>query len=374
MAVQHSRQAPVARPTVAPGTIPTQRSTQDAGRDQQDPQAATPAPRRSRRTAVLVSVSCTVILGALAAGVAVKMHRDAEAAAWAAAEERVAADVAARKVDEAFFAQQARAAASARYDALVAAAVAEAGEVVSGAQGTLTASPHGGDENLASLQAAADAVSASAAAAGQGASPAALRAAAQAVQAPQQAAVDTQAAWQAAEDARIAAERAAAEQAAADAAAQRSRSTTTGSTGRTTTRSSGGSAPAASSSGGSSGQAAAAAPAATAWAAGVESYGVSGLGASLNAARVANGLNELSVQSSSSLANHAAAMAAAGSIWHSGSDHIVGWVQPVSADQMIQAYLNSPSHRAWILKEGKTTVSIGAVTYNGRLYTAMVFS
>jgi uncharacterized protein YkwD len=101
---------------------------------------------------------------------------------------------------------------------------------------------------------------------------------------------------------------------------------------------------------------------------------VSGLGAAINAQRAANGLPALSVGGSSSLADHAAEMAAAGTIWHSGHDHIVGWVQPVSDDQMIQAYMNSPAHRAWILKEGKTKVSIGAVTYNGRLYTAMVFS
>jgi uncharacterized protein YkwD len=106
----------------------------------------------------------------------------------------------------------------------------------------------------------------------------------------------------------------------------------------------------------------------------VQSYGVSGLGSALNAARAANGLPALAVTGSSSLADHAAAMAAAGTIWHSGSDHIVGWVQPASDSQMIAAYMNSPSHRAWILKEGKTTVSIGAVTINGRLYTAMRFS
>jgi uncharacterized protein YkwD len=101
---------------------------------------------------------------------------------------------------------------------------------------------------------------------------------------------------------------------------------------------------------------------------------VSGLGAALNAARAENGLPALSVSGSSSLADHAAAMAAAGSIWHSGSDHIVGWVQPVSDGEMIAAYLNSPSHRAWILKVDKSSVSIGAVTINGRLYTAMRFS
>jgi uncharacterized protein YkwD len=106
----------------------------------------------------------------------------------------------------------------------------------------------------------------------------------------------------------------------------------------------------------------------------VQSYGVSGLGSALNAARADAGLGALTVVRSASLADHAAAMAAAGSIWHSGNDHIVGWVQPASDAEMIAAYLNSPPHRAWILKEGKSTVSIGAVTLNGRLYTAMRFS
>jgi uncharacterized protein YkwD len=101
---------------------------------------------------------------------------------------------------------------------------------------------------------------------------------------------------------------------------------------------------------------------------------VSGLGAALNAARAENGLPALSVSGSSSLADHAAAMAAAGSIWHSGNDHIVGWVQPAGDSQMIAAYMNSPGHRAWILKADKSSVSIGAVTINGRLYTAMRFS
>jgi chemotaxis protein histidine kinase CheA len=312
---------------------------------------------------VLVVGSSVLLLGALVAGIAIKLHRDAEAAAWAAAEARVAVEVTAQQADERFFATQDAAATAAAHEAQIAAAVAQAGTVISGAQGTLAASPHAGDQNLAALQQATDAVSASAASIGKGTSLAALRATQQAVQAPQQAAAEAQAAWQAAEDARIAAERAAAEQAAAAAAAQRSASRqSTPRAARST-----GSAPAA-----------AAAPAAEApasgWVAGVESYGVSGLGAAINAQRAANGLPALSVGGSSSLADHAAEMAAAGSIWHSGRDHIVGWVQPVSAEQMIQAYMNSPSHRAWILKEGKTKVSIGAVTYNGRLYTAMVFS
>ncbi len=356
------RALPAGRPTVAPGTIPTQRDPRETPLGVRS--AGTPVPRRSRRTAVLVSTGCAVLIGALAAGVVVKLHRDAEAAAWTLAEQRVAAEVVSARSDQDLVAQQTRAGDAARFDALVAATVAEARTVATGAQGTLIASPHAGDQNLAALQAAADAVASSAASVGQGTSLAALRATAAAVKAPQQAAVDAQAAWQAAEDARIAAEKAAAEQAAAE-AAQRAAARTSAPR-STTARSTGSSAPAAS--------AAAAAPAASAWAVGVESYGISGLGASLNAARAANGLPALSVQGSSSLADHAAEMAAAGSIWHSGHDHIVGWVQPASAEQMIQAYMNSPSHRAWILKEGKTTVSIGAVTYNGRLYTAMVFS
>jgi chemotaxis protein histidine kinase CheA len=342
-----------------PGTLPTQRALPT----QSTPHDETPAPRHPRRTAVLVVGSSVLLLGALVAGIAIKLDRDAEAAAWAAAEGRVAVDVAAQQADEEFFAERAAAVTVADYDALVAAAVAQAGTVVSDAQGTLAASPHAGDQNLAALQQAADAVSASAASVGKGTSLAALRASQQAVQTSQQAAAEAQAAWQAAEDARIAAERAAAEQAAAAAAAQRSSS-------RQST-------PRAARSTGSAPAAAATAPAAapaSSWAAGVESYGISGLGAAINAQRAANGLPALSVTGSSKMANHAAEMAAAGSIWHSGSDHIVGWVQPASAEQMIQAYMNSPSHRAWILKEGKSTVSIGAVTYNGRLYTAMVFS
>ncbi|WP_158372700.1 hypothetical protein [Cellulosimicrobium cellulans] len=395
------------RRTAAPGTIPTQRALRAAppaalptappaappaalpvALPTAPPAAPPPAPpatrapftldaptrparrrRAGRGRAVATTVLCAALVGAVAAGVVVQLRADARATAWAHAQQRVAAAYAAQRVDEAFVADARAARAAGRYDALVAGAVRDAGTVVTAARAAADASPHAGDAPLAALRAAADAAQRAADGAGSGVSPATVAAAVAAVAAPQRAVVDAEAAWQAAEAARIAAERAAAERAAAEAAqraaAQRSTSPRTA----TGARSNRAAAPAAS----GGGAAAPAAPAA-AWAPGVASYGVGGLGAALNAARAENGLPALSVSGSSSLADHAAAMAAAGSIWHSGSDHIVGWVQPVSDSQMIAAYMNSPGHRAWILKADKSSVSIGAVTINGRLYTAMRFS
>ncbi|WP_147795579.1 hypothetical protein [Cellulomonas sp. Y8] len=328
-------------------------------------------PGTARGRAVAVTALSLALVGGVAAGVVLQLRADARATAWAHARERVAVEYAAQLADEAFFADARAAQATARYDALVADAVRDAGAVVTAARTAADASPHAGDAALAALRTAADVAQRAADGTGTGVSPAALAAATASVAAPQQAAVDAEAAWQAAEAARIAAERAAAERAAAE-AAQRAAAQRSASPRSTTARSNRAAAPA--SSGGGASAPAAAAPAASAWAPGVSSYGVGGLGAALNAARAANGLPALSVSGSSSLANHAAAMAAAGSIWHSGSDHIVGWVQPASDSQMIAAYMNSPSHRAWILKEGRSSVSIGAVTIDGRLYTAMRFS
>lgn len=367
-------------------TSPTGRTTLDLGErvtapavaaapvEVAAPSPAVLAPRPARRAAhpvrrsgFLVTALCVALVGTVAAGVAVQLRADARATAWAHAEARVAADVAAREVDEAFVTATRASAAAARYDALRTAARARADRVVAAARSAADGSPHAGDATLVALHTAADAVATSAATLGSGTSPAELREVVAAVAAPQRAAVDAEAAWQAAEAARIAAERAAAEQAAAEAArraAAAPRVTTGGG------RASRAPAPAA----GGSAPGAAAAPAASPWGPGVASYGVGGLGAAVNAARAANGLPALSVSGSSSLADHAAAMASAGSIWHSGSDHIVGWVQPAGDAQMIAAYLNSPGHRAWILKEGRSSVSIGAVTIDGRLYTAMRFS
>lgn len=358
------------------GTIPTQRrSVADAGpgsaasaaaaglRHLGDPEGLDRVAGSRRRApgALLVVLLCLLLVGAVATAVVLQLRADARATAWAHAQERVAAQYAAQQVDEEFWVEARAAESAARYDALVVAAVARAEVLLTEARAAAAAAPHAGDA-LTALQAATDQAAAAAQQAGAGVSLASLASQAQAVAAPRQAVVDAEAAWQAAEAARIAAERAAAERAAAEAAQRASATRSPAARAARPAATSGGAAPAA------------AAPAATAWAAGVASYGISGLGAEINAARAANGLGALSVVGSSTLANHAAAMAAAGSIWHSGSDHIVGWVEPSSDYQMIAAYLNSPSHRAWILKDGKSTVAIGAVTLNGRLYTAMLFS
>lgn len=288
-----------------------------------------------------------------------------EEAAWAGMEERVSLETAAAAADQDFFDQQDRLAAAARYDALVEQALADALAAAEDARTVANASEHAGEDNLAALLAATASLDDLASKIGNGVSLADLRGSQQQVQSGSQTVTQAETAWQEQEAER---QRLAAEEAARQAAQNQqsgSGNSSSGqrpSTGGGQTTTGGGS----SSGGGTS--------TGTTWAAGVQSYGVSGLGSALNQRRAAAGLNTLSVQSSTSLANHAAEMAAAGRIWHSGRDHIVGWVDPASADYMIQAYMDSPSHRAWILKSGVSTVSIGAVTINGVLYTAMVFS
>lgn len=360
-------EAPAVGAPSAPA-LDTPSTTEPAATDA--PGATAPARRPRRVRTALVVGAVSLVLGALVAGIVVKVQMDARAAELARAQARVATESAARAVDERFLADRALAVEAASSASFRAAAVAQATAVTQAAQATLAATPQAGDGPRAALQSAIDTLGAAAASTGSGTSVATLRTTAAGVAAPQQAAVDAQAAWQAAEDARIAAERAAAEAAAAaeaQAAARRSaaaRPAARAPRQAAAPRSSGGSAPAA---------AAPAAESAGGWAGGVESFGVGGLGEAINAHRAANGLGALSVSGSSSLANHAADMASQGRIWHSGRDHIVGYVQPVSASAMINAYVNSASHNAWLLSD-TSHVSIGAVTINGRLYTAMSFS
>jgi hypothetical protein len=350
---------PVADPPAAPVLEPV--------RTAEPVEAPAPVEPTHRLRTALVAGAVTIVLAGLTTGIVVKVQLDARAAELARAQARVELESQARAVDSEFLAGRSLAAEAATAASFRAGALAQAAAVTSAAQGALTATPQAGDAPRAALQAAIDAVTAVTATTGSGTNVATLRATAVGVAAPQQAAVDAQAAWQVAEDARIAAEKAAAEQAAAEAAQAAARRASTRSPARTTT-----SRPAT-----SSGGAAAAAPApaeeAGGWVPGVEAFGVGGLGAEINAHRAANGLPALSVSGSSSMQNHAADMAAAWSIWHSGRDHIVGYVQPASAGSMIQAYANSPGHNAWLLSDS-SHVSIGAVTLNGRLFTAMVFS
>jgi len=121
---------------------------------------------------------------------------------------------------------------------------------------------------------------------------------------------------------------------------------------------------------------AAAAPAAAPAASGVgDVFSAGAIGAELNAYRASQGLGALAIVSSGARIDHASQMAASDSIWHStvrSMAEIVGRVSPVSASAMINAYANSPAHNAIILGS-YSTAYVGAVTYNGWLYTSIQF-
>lgn len=334
------------------------------------PQTETPGPRRAARSAarpgrpttVAVSVSVVVILAALTAGTVVRLQQEARAAELARVQERVARVVSEQRADAEFFQQSSAAVAQAGIAAAHAAQGAAALQAHAQAQTVLDANAQAGDAPRAALQEAMDTAAAMAAALGQGTSPKDLRGSVAALAAPQQAVVEAQAQWQAAEDARIAAEQAAAAEAAA-AAERKARAATSKATPRGSRAAA---APATSSAGA---EAPAAAPVA-----GIEAYGIQSIGDALNAHRANNGLPALSISGSSTLSAHATAMASEWRIWHGGNDSIVGWVQPASSSAMINAYANSSSHNAWMLKSDISRMSIGAVVRDGRLFTAIKLS
>ncbi|MFI2753250.1 CAP domain-containing protein [Cellulomonas sp. P22] len=340
----------VERPTTQPpATTPAQHEAP----------AATGPDGRRRTGTVVVSLAVVLVLVGTAGGIALHLDQQARAAELALMQERVGREVAAERADTAFLRGRQVEVATATRLASRSAEVADTDGLIAQARAVLDANPQAGDAPRAALQQAIDSLTAVSAALGQGTSAHELRAAGTTLAAPQQAVVEAQAAWQAAEDARIAAERAAAEAAAQAAAAkQRTRApaATTTRTRATTT------APAESSD-------EAAAPVA-----GIDAYSAQAIGNAINTHRANNGLGALSISGSSTLQNHAVAMATEGRIWHSGKDSIVGWVQPVSASAMIDAYANSPAHNAWMLNADVTRMSIGAVTRDGRLYTAVLFS
>jgi uncharacterized protein YkwD len=99
------------------------------------------------------------------------------------------------------------------------------------------------------------------------------------------------------------------------------------------------------------------------------------IGAELNAYRASQGLGALAIVSSGARITHASQMAASDSIWHStvrSMAEIVGRVSPASASAMISAYANSPGHNA-IMLGSYSTAYVGAVTYDGWLYTSIQF-
>jgi uncharacterized protein YkwD len=97
-------------------------------------------------------------------------------------------------------------------------------------------------------------------------------------------------------------------------------------------------------------------------------------GEAINAYRAQNGLPAMSISRSGGLVAHAAAMAEKGSIWHSGSDKIVGYVMPSSASALVKAWAASPPHNAWMLRTDKSAMQVGAVELNNKLYGAVNFS
>ncbi|MEV7973409.1 hypothetical protein [Cellulomonas sp. NPDC089187] len=311
-----------------------------------------PLTRHRWRRVIAWTAGVAVLALAVTVGVVLDQRARA-AAAQAAMQGRAEVVDAAYAVDQEFFDHQREQQAAVTGAQARERALTEARTAAEQARALAVAAEHAGAENLAALRASADALEEALARLGSGASPVDLREVRVGTADAARVVQEQEDAWHA-EQERLAAQRAAEQAAAEQAAAQRQQRS-----------------PAPPSSGGGGGGSA---PSTGGWAPGVQAYGAAGLGAVLNQHRAAAGLPGLSVVGSSSLQNHAAAMAAAGSIWHSGRDHIVGWVQPINDGYMIQAYMDSPPHRAWILKSGVSRVAIGAVTINGVLYTAMVFS
>jgi hypothetical protein len=314
--------------------------------------SGSPVRRLTPRGRLLLALALIVALAVGGAG-ATLAHAD-RVAAQAALEARTAlaaSQAHAFSAEQRMLREQNMAASWARTLAKQTAAAAAGTTSLAASQAALAGAPQAGADARAALQAAIDAAAAVLATVPTR-SVITLDAAVATVAAPLAAVIASQAAWQVVEDARLAAENAA-----AAAAAQASRSTTA--TRKATASSS------------SAGSTAAAAPATTA---GAPEFSAGALGSAINAYRATQGLGALSISRSSTLVAHTGAMAAAGSIWHSGSDNIVGYVQPASASALVQAWANSPAHKAWMVNTSVSSMQIGAVVLNGRLYGAVGFN
>jgi len=237
-----------------------------------------------------------------------------------------------------------------------AAAVVGGNAILDTARAALANAPQAGDSARAALQSAIDAAAALISAVPTP-SVVTIDAALAAVVGPQAAAVAAQAAWQVTEDARLVAAQAAADAASAQAAAQAAKSAKSARPARTTT---------------TTRATAPAAPAAEATTS-VPEFSAAALGGAINSWRNAQGLPSLSVSRSASLVAQSGAMAEAGDIWD-GPAKIVGYVQPASAAALVQAWANSPDHRAWMVRTSVSSMQVGAVVLNNRLYGAVNFS
>lgn len=356
--------------------VPTQRGTIP------EPPAPAPAPapqqpeRRRSRTA-LVAVSLTVT-AALVGGSAVVVHqRSVRVAERSAADVRVAAALDAQLAGTGTVDAVQRSGEGAWTAALTSAHQAAQAAADSGTA-QLAAAPHAAPALLAGLRSAVDLASGTAA--DPTASLTALTVAAAGVAGPAKAAQDAEAAWQVAEQARIAAEQkaaadAAAAKAAADAAAKAA--ATPKSAKKTTTKPSGSSGTQGSSSPSGGAQQAIPAgglvcPGAPVGAAAGESS-VQAIGAAINAYRQSNGLPALAIVRSGTLVAHAEDMAASGGIWHSGQDNIVGCTSG-SVQSLLNAWSHSAAHNAQMLRTDVSTMKVGGATAGGWLYGAVKFS
>lgn len=366
-----SRRAPG---DVVPAPAPPTHSSAVPVVPEPGPDAPTPhgAPGRRRSRQVVALVTAGAVLVAAGGTWAVQQERAERAEARRAAQARVdgvhaavAPELTAGRLDGAV--AGAAVAAALRTDATSAGRAA-----VDHATATLAGSAQAGDGPRGALQAAI--TGASGALTAPAVSLTTLRSVPATLAAPEKAVVDAQAAWQAAETARLAAEAAAA-QAAAEAAAARTstRRTSSGTTTRRTTTTT-------TTTGGASDAGAPEPVVAGLPTAGSEAS-AGDVGAALNAHRAANGLGALSIVRSGARVEHAMQMAASDSIWHSGTregspkarPEIVGRVSPGSATRMIAAYAGSPGHNEQMLGS-YSTAYIGAVSSDGWLYTSITFS
>ncbi|WP_165372863.1 CAP domain-containing protein [Pengzhenrongella frigida] len=313
-----------------------------------------------RRRLALVTAVAAVIAVTTAGLTVAHEQQAAEQAAMDARAAVAAAQAEQYAAERQLLREQINAASWAQTLAKQAAAATAGGVVLESARAALAGSPQAGEDVRAALQAALDAATAVVTAT-PSRSVMTIDAAVATVSAPVQAVVASQAAWQVAEDARLAAERAAAEAAAAAKAAA-ARAPRTATTRKATTST-------------SSAASGASAPApAEAAASNVPEFSAGELGGAINAFRASQGLGALSISRSGTLVAHAGAMALAGDIWHGGSDKIVGYVQPASASGLVDAWANSAGHRAWMLKTTVSSMQVGAVVLDGRLYGAVNFS
>lgn len=316
-------------------------------------------PRPAAVVGLVVVVTLTVGLATLRAG---------EASADRAAAGRTGRASGADQMDAGWLADQPGALAVVAGDTQRAALTASMRSAEAEARAVVSASPHAGDL-LAALTAAAD--RARDAAAAPGLSPVALRARLTDLAAARGAVVQAEAAWQAAETARLAAEQEAAQAAAQQAAQQVPIARRSGS------RVSSGSSSAGSSSAGSSADASAGAVHAVSMACVTPAPGsgspasASSVGAAINDYRAARGLPGLSVSTSGALSAHALDMAASGGIWHSGADNIVGCAP--GAGSLVRAWSGSPAHNAQMLRTDVSSMSVGAASASGYLFAAVAF-